>query len=452
MVPDAQSSFYDLYALRSRGGLPTITDPAGSWSGEEAYVHSLAAAGFLSGLARPRDRVALELPSGRDWVAFATGSWLAGLVVVPIDSRWPRSRRERVLSSCAVHITELEVGRAWSDLDVLGGPPARVVAGEDPALVLFTSGTTGPPKEVVHSTASLEAQATAGALATGLGPNSMWLIPMPLTHAGGIGAVVRCLCAGSAMTLLPKFDAQECAALLQGREQGSAITHVSFVPTMLGRALAAGLSDPPTLEVALIGGAPLDPALRREAVSKGIPVRESWGMTETLGLISLAGISDDGGSGLLLEGLELRVGTDSELSVRGAMIAPSAIGKDKWLHTGDVGSFVDGRVRITGRLGSMIISGGENVSPDAVEAALRELDGVMDALVYGVSDPEWGQRVEADVVLSAGRSLDAEGIIQSLSLVLSPWEIPKSFSAVDEIQRDQLGKIDRSSDDTSSEL
>ncbi|MCX6394534.1 MAG: class I adenylate-forming enzyme family protein [Solirubrobacterales bacterium] len=448
MVPDAQSSFYDLYALRSRGGSPSIADAVGSWSGEEAYDHAVAAAEFLAGLARPTERIALELQSGRDWVAFSAGAWLAGLAVVPIDSRWPRTRRENVIESCAVHITVTDLDRAWKHLG--GAPPVVTISADDPALVLFTSGTTGTPKEVVHSRSSVEAQARAGAQATALSPASRWLIAIPLTHAGGIGAVVRCLHAGSAMTLRQRFDGQECMELLQMPEQPNAITHVSLVPTMLQRFITAGLSGPPSLEMALIGGAPLDSSLRQEAVSRGIPVSESWGMTETLGLIALGGAPESGGEALVLEGLELRVGDDSELLVRGPIVAPSSVGEDRWLHTGDVGSFAGGRLKITGRLGSLIISGGENISPEMVEAALRDLHGVADAYVYGVADTEWGQRVEVDVVLSPGVSLDPEGLRLELSSRLSPWEVPKRFSAVDEIKRDQLGKIDRSGNDRSS--
>jgi len=448
VVPDAQSSFYDLYALRSRGGSPSIADAVGSWSGEEAYDHAVAAAEFLAGLARPTERIALELQSGRDWVAFSAGAWLAGLAVVPIDSRWPLTRREAVTGVCAVHISETDVDRAWKHLGA--SPPVVTSSADDPALVLFTSGSTGTPKEVVHSRSSVEAQARAGSQATALGPDSRWLIAIPLSHAGGIGAVVRCLHAGSAMTLRPHFVAKECMDLLQMAEQSNAITHVSLVPTMLQRCITAGLSGPPSLELALIGGAPLDPSLRQEAVLRGIPLSESWGMTETLGLIALGGAPESGEAALLLEGLDLRVGDDSELLVRGPIVAPSSLGEDQWLHTGDVGSFAGGRLQITGRLGSLIISGGENVSPETVEASLRDLHGVADAYVYGVADTEWGQRVEADVVLSPGVSLNPERLRLELSSLLSPWEVPKRFSAVDEIRRDQLGKIDRSGNDRSS--
>ena len=245
------------------------------------------------------------------------------------------------------------------------------------------------------------------------------------------------------MTLLADFDAEECRLLIEGGGDSNPVTHVSLVPTMLRRLLDVGFSNPSDLQMAVIGGAPLDADLRNEALALGIPVRESWGMTETLGLISICRSDSDTGAGQLLEGLELRIGEDSELQIKGETIAPGSCDANGWFATRDVGSLEEGCVHVTGRLGTVIISGGENISPERVEEALRGLTGIEDAAVFGVSDPVWGQRVEAKIVVTPGVILGEVQVLASLSGMLSPWEIPKAVHVVESVPRGPLGKIDR---------
>jgi len=443
MNREGQLQFFSMEGLLARGQSSTVTDRRASWTGVETHEKSSAVCAWLRALDLGERTVALEVPSGRDWLAAAAGTLMAGQRLAPVNSQWPPTLREMSLDG-ALHVTPDVLESVYADSEG-DGLRENLPEGQglESSLLLMTSGSTSSPVPVAHTASSIFAQASLGAGAVGLTSGSHWLIPMPMVHAGGIGAVVRCIHASAEMTLLADFDADECRQLIEGRGDNNPITHVSLVPTMLRRLLDVGLSNPSELQMAVIGGAPLDDDLRNEALAQGIPVRESWGMTETLGLISICRSDSDTGAGQLLEGLELRMGEDSELQIKGPTIAPESRGADGWLATRDVGFLQDGCVQISGRLGTVIISGGENISPERVEEALRGLTGIEDAAVFGVSDPIWGQRVEANIVLAPGVALSEAQVLSLLSGMLSPWEIPKAVQVVESVPRGPLGKIDR---------
>ncbi|MCX6388969.1 MAG: class I adenylate-forming enzyme family protein, partial [Solirubrobacterales bacterium] len=438
MKREAQPQFFSMEGLLARGQSSTVTDRAGSWSGVQAHEKSSAVCAWLGGLDLADRTVALEVPSGRDWLAAAAGTLMAGHRLVPVNSQWPPALRAVSLDG-AIHITPDVLESVYSAREEEGSLGEGVEAqGLESSLLLMTSGSTSSPVPVVHTASSIFAQASLGAAAVGLTSDSHWLIPMPMVHAGGIGALVRCIYGSAEMTLLADFDAGECIRLIEGGGDRNPVTHVSLVPTMLRRLLDEGLSNPSELQMALIGGAPLDADLRNEAVARGIPVRESWGMTETLGLISFCRSDSDTGAGQMLEGLELRVSDDSELQIKGPTIAPESCEADGWLATGDAGFVQHECVHVTGRLGTVIISGGENISPERVEEALRGLTGIEDAAVFGVSDPVWGQRVEAQIVVTDGVTLTEAEVLPLLSGMLSPWEIPKAVHVVGSVPRGPL--------------
>jgi O-succinylbenzoic acid--CoA ligase len=153
--------------------------------------------------------------------------------------------------------------------------------------------------------------------------------------------------------------------------------------------------------------------------------------------------------GLPLDGVELRV-VDGELQVRGPMLArcyrdgsPTLDG-DGWLHTGDAGELVDGRLRVAGRMGDVIVTGAEKVWPAPVEAVLRTVPGVADVAVGGRADPAWGQVVVAWVVpddRAAPPALDA--LRDAVKAVLPPWAAPRRLVLVDALPRTALGKVRR---------
>jgi O-succinylbenzoic acid--CoA ligase len=206
---------------------------------------------------------------------------------------------------------------------------------------------------------------------------------------------------------------------------------------MLSRLLDAGLREPPSLRWALLGGGPIAPALLARASAAGVPVAASYGMTEACSQIATQGVP--------LLGFEVRIAEDREVLVRGPAVARGSLAPDGWLHTGDLGSLDDrGRLSIEGRKADTIVSGGENVAPFEVEAALLEHPAVADAAVLGRSDPEWGEAVVARVVLRVG-SLDERAAPEELrrhcAARLAAFKVPKRVEVVASLPRGPTGKL-----------
>ena len=247
---------------------------------------------------------------------------------------------------------------------------------------MYTSGTTAGPKPVELSYDNWLWNALGSALALGLDPEERWLCPMPLAHVGGLSIQLR--------TRRLRHDRAPPRPLRDRARAGRAdatpaqrVTLVSLVPTMLARLLDAGLREPPTLRRVLLGGGPIAPALLRAGRAAGVAVSPSFGMTETCSQIATDGFA--------LLGAELRIAADGELLVRGPTVSAGALSADGWLHTGDLATLDDdGRLAIVGRKADTIVSGGENVAPAEVEAALLEHPAVADAAVLGRAGPGVG--------------------------------------------------------------
>jgi O-succinylbenzoic acid--CoA ligase len=194
--------------------------------------------------------------------------------------------------------------------------------------------------------------------------------------------------------------------------------------------LDAGLRTPPTLRCALTGGGPLPPALGERAAATGIPVRETYGLTEACSQATTTPVGATGeargGAGPPLFCTRVRIAEDGEILIAGPTVAPAALGPDGWLHTGDLGRRDDlGNLHVSGRRADTIITGGENVAPTEVEAVLESHPDVAEAAVVGRSDPEWGEAVTAIVVVRPGAQTDAERLRAHCAGRLAPFKVPK---------------------------
>jgi O-succinylbenzoic acid--CoA ligase len=206
-----------------------------------------------------------------------------------------------------------------------------------------------------------------------------------------------------------------------------AVTLVSLVPTTLRRLLDAGLhaGGAPALRAVVLGGAAIDPALLRRAREAGIPVRTTYGMTETASMVVV--------DGRPVFCARVRA-EDGELVVRGPMVGG---GEHRTRDRGEV--LPDGTVRVLGRLDDVIITGGENVSPDAVEAVLTAHPAVAEAAVVGRPDPEWGQAVAAVVVPCA--AVSADELRAWCAARLRRFEVPKTYDVRTTLPRNAAGKV-----------
>jgi O-succinylbenzoic acid--CoA ligase len=232
--------------------------------------------------------------------------------------------------------------------------------------------------------------------------------------------------------LHPRFQVDAVLAALT--DPGQRVTLVSLVPTMLSRLLEAGLRDPPALRWVLLGGGPIPPALLERARAANVRVAPSYGMTEACSQIAT--------NGWPLFGFELRIAGDGEVLVRGPAVAAGALAGDGWLHTGDLGALDErGRLSIHGRKADTIVSGGENVAPVEVEAALLSHPQVADAAVLGRPDREWGEAVVAKVVARPGTAPEPEELRRHCAAQLAPFKVPKRIELVDSLPRGATGKL-----------
>jgi O-succinylbenzoic acid--CoA ligase len=332
-------------------------------------------------------------------------------------------------------VFDLLAGLSGGGATVVGPEPETTTAGES-VLVVFTSGSTGPPKGVRLSLLNLEAAASASAEHLGHGPNDSWLLAMPLHHVGGISIVVRQSYTGGSVTMLPRFDPDEAAKAMGGR-----VTMVSVVPTMLSRLLDRGPFG--GLRAVLVGGGPLPAGLLEKAVERGMPVLPTYGMTETFGQVAtLRPNAPLAYAAHPLPGVEVRIEPDGRIALRSPQISAGYLGEpdraDSWFVTNDIGEMGDDEaVRVMGRADTMVVTGGENVSPERVEAMVRQHPDVDDAVVIGVPDPEWGQML---VCLHEG---GPEDLGAWAAQRLPSFMVPKRWVRIDGLPKTSIGKPDR---------
>lgn len=342
--------------------------------------------------------VALDVPGGPGFVEQLQAIWNAGDAAFPVDRRLPDAAKTALCDAMRV------------------GDP--VEAGD--ALVVATSGSTGTPKGVVltHDAVAASAEATSQRLM--VTPDDHWLACLPLSHVGGLSVVTRALHAHTGLTVLPGFDAAAVDA--------STATLVSLVSTALTRIDSARWRN------IVLGGS-------RPPADRPANCVTTYGMTETG-----SGVVYDG---VPLAGVEVRI-DDGQILLRGPMLLRSyrngstPLDAAGWLATGDLGGWDDsGRLRVDGRAGDLIITGGENVWPEAVEAVLQTHPTVADVLVRGADDSEWGQLVEAVVVADVGCDVALDDLRAHVKETHPAFMAPKRLTLVDALPRTSLGKLQR---------
>jgi o-succinylbenzoate---CoA ligase len=385
---------------------PAVVFPGGALTYRE--LHSEAAALARAGAPSP-----LEASPGPDFVAGLHACLLAGVPALPLDPRLARPER-------AARAALARPGQPRDEL-----PPAHDL--DAVALRLFTSGTSAAPKPVALTYGNLLWSALGSAVALGLDARECWLCPLPLAHVGGLSILTRSAIYGTTVVLHESWDTGRVLAALNV----DGITLVSLVPTQLARLLDAGLERPPALRWALLGGAPAPPVLLERAAAASVPVAETYGMTEAASQIATAGRP--------LPFASVELAADGEIVVSGPTVAGGGP-----LPTGDLGAWsADGRLRVVGRMADTIVSGGENVAPQEVEAVLAEHPQVADAAVVGRADPEWGEALVALLVLRDGVPLPAAELQRFCAERLARFKVPKRFEAVASLPRNAAGKLAR---------
>lgn len=468
-------------AATTAGGAvdPAVVDGPVRWTWAELDARTDAvAAGLAEVGVRPGDRVALLAPPSAAAVAALHAFARVGVVAAPLPTSL--TARELVVATDVVSPRLIVVASgfetAWAGLrrpelrlddlvatDTTGTHTRPPGAGDarDPAVVVLTSGTTDRPKAVVLSTAALVASAEAWLAA--LPPATGWLLALGLGHVAGLGVVWRAALGGVPLVVLARPDAAAIATTLVAEP---VVSHVSLVPTILGRLLdrAAGEQPPSTLRAVLLGGGEIPVALVTRALDAGWPVVPTYGLSEAgSGVTALAtdeAADHPGSAGRALPGVELRIvdpdeTAAGEIHVRSAAlfdgyldepaVTVAALTDDGWLRTGDVGRLdSDGRLTVLDRRTDRIVRGGENVSPAEVEAVLRDHPAIERAAVVARPDPTFGHVPVAFVVLRRGMPDPGDADLSSFcSKRLARHKVPVAFARVDDLPQTPSGKIRR---------
>jgi o-succinylbenzoate---CoA ligase len=456
-------------ALRAPGRLALVAEPRRLSFAEldmevAAWVGRLHARGV-----GPGARVAVLAFNSIALVALLFAVRRLGATLVPLNARLTRAElsplvqrvRPRALlaeEALAAHLPEAESLESMEREPRRAPPAARALGLEEDWAVLFTSGTTGQPKGARLPHRAFLASAAASRANLGATAEDRWLCNLPLFHVGGLAMAVRCAVDGATLVLQRRFDAEATArAFSEG-----VVTHASLVARTLALTLDAGGSVG-ALRALLVGGGPLPAELAARARACGLPVLQTYGLTEACSQVATERPAEADGStaGPPLPGLSVRVcnpdgvpvqlGEAGEIQVQGPTLMAGYLDEPEasaralgggWLRTGDVGTQDGlGRLRVLARRTDLILSGGENIYPAEVEAVLASYSGVAEAAVVGRSDAAWGEVPVAAVVFRPGAA--ADGLLEWARGRLAGFKVPREVVAVHALPRTAAEKVDR---------
>jgi len=455
-------------------GRPVLYTPTTGWISRGALDDETArvAGRFAAAGLRPGDRLLCSANPSAALVIAHVAALRSGLVVVPMNTAYQQAEVAHFVADARPAAAVLDrpdaaewVRRADPTVLVTGpavelddGPVPRLDQAEsgDPALIGYTSGTTGRPKGAVLSHGNLLASVESLRLAWRWTPDDRLILALPLFHAHGLGVALHgTLVTGASTVVLDHFDTDDVLDAVVAHDA----TMFFGVPTMYSRlAVSSRVDILGRLRLLVSGSAPLAAELHARILSgSGQVILERYGMTETLMLVSnpYQGQRRAGTVGWPLPGVELRLAASSssgEISVRGPSVfggywdRPAGEGFDDegWFATGDIGRFDDdGYLSIVGRAKELIISGGYNIYPREVEDLLVTHPDVAEAAVIGVPSAEWGETVTAFVVTVPDSQLDAAALIAFSRSNLAHFKCPREIRFVTSLPRNAMGKVVR---------
>ncbi len=457
------------------------------WTFAELDAWTTATARRLAEMeVRPGDRVALLLGNRTEFVALVHAAPRLGAVLVPLNTRlappeiaWQlEDSGARLLIHERLEVPDVPCPRVMH-VDELGiEPPLKALT---PALsqrervfetrnfdlsavhtIVYTSGTTGRAKGAMLTLGSHWWSAIGSALNLGTRHDDRWLAVLPLFHVGGLAILMRSVINGIPAIVHDGFDP---AAVNQAIDE-EAVTIVSVVSAMLSRMLEerGARPYPATLRCLLLGGGAAPRPLLEECARRGLPVVQTYGLTETASQVATLAPADAlrklGSAGKPLLPMDLRIEVDGrpaevgevgEIVVRGPSVMAGYVNRpeetrralrDGRLRTGDLGYLdAEGYLYVVDRREDLIVSGGENVYPAEVEAVLVSHPSVEEAAVVGVPDDRWGQVPAAAIETRAGSALGEDELIDFCRQRLAGYKVPRHVCLLDSLPRNAAGKL-----------
>lgn len=455
--------------------------------GANRLAHHLASRGVGKG-----DHVAVLSGNSIEHMIALYGIAKIGAVSVVLDPKWTGFEVSRALGffDCKFLIldqaladkvsggetgplelgmVEYEAAKTKCDLlDQVAALPATepdvAIGDHEVSTIVLTSGTTGFPKGVMRSHRNIEIGCINGVLGKAQDENSRELAVVPLYYGSGRGSVIGQIYLGGTVYIMQKFDPERVATVI-GREN---ITAMGLAPTMCSRLLKV-----PRLERFDFGsltslrkaGSPFTAAMAEEIIARITPnIYQTYACTET-GCVTLLKpheqIPKAGSSGRPVWGVDVEVldaadqalapGEQGEIRVRSPNVClgyynnpklEASTFKDGWFYTGDIGRFdQDGHLYIVGRTKDLIKTGSINVAPQEIAATILAMDGIDDAVVFGIPDREWGEAIKAIIVVAPGSNVTRDDIERHCKKTLAGYKVPKFVEFSDSIARNTLGKF-----------
>jgi o-succinylbenzoate---CoA ligase len=407
----------------------------------ELEQQASVAARRLSGLGVGKgDRVVLVLQPSSAYGVLLHALMKLEAVAAPIDPGLTDRELDRCLEGLGAKLVITDP-RQVSEAKEAGVELADDLELDSVQCVIHTSGSGGRPKPVELTSANHLWSALGSAARIGIDPADRWLCCLPLHHIGGLAIVLRSALYGTGV-VLTSFDAERIGVLIPSEH----VTLASLVGTTLTRLLDAGV-ELDRLRCALLGGGPVTAGTIDRALEAGVPIAPTYGLTEAGSQVTTLPPADvrrkPGSVGTPILPSELRI-EGGVILVRGPNVAPGRRGKDGWLRTGDLGRIdEDGHLYVVGRADEVIVTGGENVSPEEVEDVLCAHPAVADAGVAGRDDPEWQSAVVAAVVLRDGVEATEAELRDFCRARLAGFKVPKQIAFVESLPRDDRGKLHR---------
>ncbi|MFM2398766.1 MAG: Acyl-CoA synthetase (AMP-forming)/AMP-acid ligase [Pseudomonadota bacterium] len=428
------------------------------------------------------DRVAYLGSNHLDCITLLAGCGTVGALYLPLNYRLAAAElstilqdaQPRVLVADAQHAAlaqqlAQQINCAVRDVDELVAQPCVHPAPHAPVqnndvLLVYTSGTTGRTKGVVHTLDAMAANIRASIKGQGIGADDVVLSALPLFHVGGLCIqTLPALAAGATVLLHARFDAGAWLAAVQAHRPTQAL----MVPATLRAVIAHAAwlqTDLSSLKAICAGSSTIPAALIDAVHARGVPLTQVYGSTETGPTSTVLPAHDAvpkaGSAGAAAPGVELCVRAPDaqgigEVLVRGPNLmrgyfkhelnnSPTGLDADGWFATGDLGRIdSDGALWIAGRAKDMLISGGENIYPAELENVLASVPQIAEAAVIGLPDPRWGEVPVACIVARADALLDEAAVLAAFEGKLARFKHPKRIVFLQELPKNAMGKVEK---------
>ncbi|MDO8580670.1 MAG: o-succinylbenzoate--CoA ligase [Candidatus Omnitrophota bacterium] len=398
----------------------------------------------------PGNRVAIISPNNIDYIITLLALWRLGAVACPLSTRLPeeaiRDYVQRINASLLITSTNLifESDRiAVAKLhinEIMQRNPFEIQESEvrslifsydQPATILFTSGSMGEPKATLHTFGNHLFSAKGASENIPVKPDDHWLLTLPLYHIGGLSILFRVLLGQGTLIILYPGDPID-----QTIEKYN-ITHISLVATQLHRLLHSEAPVPALkkLKAIVLGGSHIPAQLVRKSFELGLPVFFSYGLTEMSSQVATSPMPL--AKPRVLSFREIKIAHDKEILVKGECLFHGyveglglelPVDHEGWFATGDLGFLTgDGELNVTGRKDNLFISGGENIQPEEIERHLSQLEDIEQAIIVPIHHEEFGYRPVAFIKENSSKRLNHSLLYNHLLAHLPKFKIPEKF-------------------------